>query len=58
MTEVPIEWALNRDILIELLEKRDAEGDDRIGKLIKLTLFALLLALRLVNFGKQDEIRT
>ena len=29
MTEVPIERALNRDILIELLEKRDSEGDDR-----------------------------
>ena len=50
MTEVPIERALNRDILIELLENRDSEGDDRIGTLIKLTLFVLLLALKLVNF--------
>ena len=58
MTEVPIERALNRDILIELLENRDSEGDDRIGTLIKLTLFVLLFALRLVNFGKRDEIMT
>ena len=58
MTEVQIERALNRDILIELLENRDSERDNRIGTLIKLTIFVLLLALRLVNFGKQDEITT
>ena len=34
LTVIPIEWALNRDILIELLENR--ERDDRIGTLIRL----------------------
>ena len=58
LTEVPIERALNRDILIDLLENRDSERDERIGTLIKLTLFVLLLAFRLVNFGKRDEITT
>ena len=43
---------------VELLENSDSEGDDGIGTLIKLTLFVLLLALRLVNFGKRDEITT
>ena len=57
MTEVPIQRALNRDILIELLENRDSEGDVRIGTLIKLTLFVLLLALRLVNFGSETKLR-
>ena len=55
MTE---ERALSKDILIELLENRDSEGDDRIGTLMRLALFDLLLALRLVNFGKRDEITT
>ena len=58
LTEVPIERALHSDILIELLENRDSERDDRIGTLIKLTLFVVLLTLRLVNFGKRDEITT
>ena len=58
MIEVPIELALNSYILIELLENRDSEGDDRIGTLIKLTLFVLLLALKSINFGKRDETTT
>ena len=49
---------MNRDILIELLENQDSERDDRIGTLIRLALFGLLIALRLVNFGKQEEIMT
>ena len=58
LTEVPIKQALNKDILIELFENRDSEKDDRIGTLIRLTLFVLLIALRLVNFGKRDENTT
>ena len=58
MTEVPIEQALNKDILIELFENRDSERDDKMGTLIRLAQFGLPLALRLVNFGKRDEIRT
>ena len=58
LTEVLIERALNRDILIELLENQDSERDDRIGKLIRLALFGLLLTLRFVNLGKWDEITT
>ena len=58
LTEVPIERALNKDILTELLENRDSERDDRIGTLIRLAQFGLLLALRLVNFGKWDKITT
>ena len=57
-TEVPIERALNKDILIELLENRDSGRDDRIGTLIRLALFGLLLTLRFVNLGKWDEITT
>ena len=45
LTEVPIERALNKDILIELLENRDSERDDKIGTLIRLALLRLLLAL-------------
>ena len=58
LTEVLIEWALNKDILIELLENQGSERDNRIGTLIRLALFGLLLALRLVNFGKREEITT
>ena len=35
LTEVLIERALNKDILIELLENRDSVRDDRIGTLIR-----------------------
>ena len=54
MTEVPIERALHSDILIELLENRDSERDDRIGTLKRLAQFGLLLVLRIVNFRKRD----
>ena len=39
---------------IELLENQDSERDDRIGTLIRLALFGLLLALRFVNSGESE----
>ena len=58
LIEVLTGRALNKDILIEILENRDSERDVTIGTLIILALFGLLLALRLVNFGKRDELMT
>ena len=56
MTEVPIERALNRDILIELLENRDSEGDDRIGTLIKL-IKQILYSITQLTLLKQSAVK-
>ena len=58
LIQISIERALNKGILIELVENRDSERYDRIGTLIRLGLLSLLLVLRFVNFGKWDKIMT